>query len=506
MVKTLGTLLDNLAGAVIQGDASLPIQGIESDSRLAAPGVLFVAVVGSGADGHSFLAKAIQQGCEAVVHQKPLTEFLTPDELSKIKVSVQLHSTRSAPALLARALHGCPDEKLITAAVTGTNGKTTVAFLLQEMLGRLQGPCGMLGTICYDDGKESVPAPLTTPGGPIFYHWLNRMVDSGCRSVAMELSSHALDQERCAGLALSVAVMTNIGRDHLDYHSDIPTYVQAKAKIMNYLEQGACVVVNTADDYLAALDTDRNRVLSFDPRPAVRTPGSPDLVLKTADLGLTGTLLELDFQGQSLVLKSPLVGRFNVENLMAAFNTGLALGFDPQNVSAALAGVDQVPGRLERFILPGGGLAVVDYAHTHDALSAVLTACDELSSGRLLVVFGCGGDRDKGKRPLMGEVAALQADGAWITSDNPRTENPAEICADIASGYESTAAKRSASLEVIEDRTEAVWAALEEAGEGDIVIVAGKGHEDYQLVGKMILDLDDRVIIRDWIGAKSSGS
>lgn len=506
MVKKLGKIVDCLPDAKIEGNREVEIDRVEADSRLAALGVLFVAVKGTGGDGHDFLKQAVKQGCVAVVHQDPLHEFLSPQEQSRLEVSVQMPMTRPAPALLARELANRPDEKLITAAVTGTNGKTTVAFLLQEMLSSLEGPCGMLGTICYDDGKESVPAPLTTPGGPVFFQWLQRMVAAGCRSVSMELSSHALDQERTKGLALSVAVMTNIGRDHLDYHTDIPSYVQAKAKIMDYLKPGATLVINTADTLLAELDTGSHPVLSFDPRPNTRTTGSPDLVLTKAELGLTGTHLELDFQGVSHHLKSPLVGRFNVENLMAAFNTGLALGFDPQEVSNALAGINQVPGRLERFILPSGGLAVVDYAHTHDALGAVLTACDELSTGRLQAVFGCGGDRDTGKRPLMGAVSARKADAVWITSDNPRTENPSKICADVAAGYHAVNDPRSILVKVMEDRKEAVIDALSFAEAGDIVIVAGKGHEDYQLVGDKVLDLDDRVIIREWIKGQGSGN
>jgi UDP-N-acetylmuramoyl-L-alanyl-D-glutamate--2,6-diaminopimelate ligase len=505
VVKVLEQLLAHLPGATVQGNPQVKISQVESDSRLAGPGVLFVAVRGTGSDGHHFLGQAVEQGCVAVVHQNPLHEYLTAEQLSRIEASVQLPRTRPAPALLARQLADRPDEKLITAAVTGTNGKTTVAFLLQEMLSHLHGPCGMLGTICYDDGKDSIPAPLTTPGGPVFFTWLGRMVAAGCRSLAMELSSHALDQERCAGLSLSVAVMTNIGRDHLDYHSDIPSYVRAKARIMDYLAQDACLVINAGDDLLSELDTGNHLVLSFDPRPCKRTAKSPDLVLTNAELGLKGTELELDFRGTPYSLKSPLVGRFNVENLMAAFSTGVALGFEPVDVCSALAGINQVPGRLERFLLPGGAMAVVDYAHTHDALQAVLKACDELSSGQLLAVFGCGGDRDKGKRSLMGAVSAADADAVWITSDNPRTEDPSAICEEIAAGYRDVEHPRSTTLKVVEDRTAAVRAALDAATAGDIVVVAGKGHEDYQLVGDKVLELDDRIIIRDWIGEQELG-
>jgi UDP-N-acetylmuramoyl-L-alanyl-D-glutamate--2,6-diaminopimelate ligase len=504
VVKSLEDLIINLPGAECRGDRGLEISTVTADSRQAGPGSVFVAIKGSGGDGHDFLAKALARGCEVLVHQEPLEKYLSGDEMARLKASVKLPQTRPAPALMARELVDRPDTKLMSAAVTGTNGKTTVAFLLREMLGRLHGPCGLLGTICYDDGRESVPASLTTPGGPVFYQWLARMVSNGCRSVAMELSSHALDQERTAGLDLSVAVLTNIGRDHLDYHEDIPQYLAAKARILSLLVTDAPVVINAADEHLASIDTSGHPVFSFDPRPGAGAAGSADLVLTQASLGLSGSRLALDFRGDTHVLESPLVGRFNVENLMAAFNAGVALGFGPQNVCEALSGVDQVPGRLERFILPGGGLAVVDYAHTHDALAAVLNACDELSRGRLSVVFGCGGDRDKGKRPLMGQVAALQADVAWITSDNPRTENPASICREIADGFRSVKDPRAVAVAVIEDRTEAIRAALDDAGEGDVVVVAGKGHEDYQLVGDQVLELDDRQIVRRWIGEKST--
>jgi len=505
-VKTVRELWGNLSPFMeMQGDLDLEISSITADSRLAGPGVLFVAVKGTGGDGHDFLSRALAAGCVAVVHQDPLEKFLAPDQLSLLAVAIRVEYSRAFPALLARELADRPDQNLLAAAVTGTNGKTTVSFLLQEMLNQLAGPCGLIGTICYDDGKESVPAPLTTPGGPVFFHWLKRMTDNNCSSVAMELSSHALDQQRTAGLELAVAVMTNIGRDHLDYHQDIASYVEAKAAIFKLLKPDGKAIINAADDRLLAVDTSGHQAMYFDPRPSLRRPDSCDLSLIHADLELTGTRLKMDYLGRQQILESPLVGRFNVENLMASFCAGVAMGFAEDEVCRALAGVRQVPGRLERFILPSGGLAVVDYAHTHDALEAVLKACDEISTGRLLVVVGCGGDRDKGKRPLMGQVAAARADGVWITSDNPRTEDPAAICEDIVVGYNSLEDIRSMSMDVIEDRTNAIRTALARVGSGDIVVVAGKGHEDYQLVGDLVLPLDDRQIIRDWIGEQEIG-
>ena len=499
MVKKLEELISALPGARMTGDATLSITSVTADSRQAGPGVLFVAVRGTGGDGHRFISQAVAAGCPAVVHEEDLEGHLDAGARASLAASVQLENTRPAPALLARELNDRPDTRLVCAGVTGTNGKTTVSFLLREMLNRLHGPCGLLGTIRYDDGKETEKAPLTTPGGPVFYHWLGKMVGHGCRSAAMEISSHALDQGRTAGLELGVAIMTNLGRDHLDYHRDMADYLRAKARILDLLRPGAAVVLNRADSHLAGLDLGGRPCVGFDARPGSVAAGPRDVVLRAARLGLEGTRLELTHAGRDLTLDSPLVGTFNVENLLAAFAAGVALGHEPFEVAEALAGVRQVPGRLERFLLPSGGMAVVDYAHTHDALEAVLGACDTLSGGRLLAVFGCGGDRDRGKRPLMARAAARHADGVWITSDNPRSEDPAAICEDIAAAYRAVADARADRMEMIEDRREAIENALAAAREGDVVVVAGKGHEDYQIVGDQVLHLDDREIIRHWI-------
>lgn len=507
MTHALQHLISQIPGVALTGDPSLAIGQVSADSRQAGPGVLFVAVRGTDSDGHRFITQAIAAGAEAVV--------VAADYAGEIPAGttvVRCENTRAVPALVARRLHGEPDESLWTVAVTGTNGKTTTAFLLQEMLSKLRGPCGLLGTICYDDGRTVEPAALTTPGGPVFYETLGRMVANGCRSVAMELSSHALDQQRTAGLRLDVAVMTNLGRDHLDYHLDLAEYLAAKARIMDLLRPGpkgqgtglaGALVLNVGDPELAGLATGDHRVIRFTTVTETEA-GAADLRVIRADLELTGTQLVLDWQGQQLQITSPLVGRFNVENLTAALAAGLGLGLAPAECANALAGVSQVPGRLERFILPNGAIAVVDYAHTHDALRAVLTACDELTDRRLLLVFGCGGDRDRGKRALMAEVAALASDRVWITSDNPRSEDPAAICAEIVTGYEATNNPRANGCEVVVDRTAAIEAALAAAASGDIVVIAGKGHEDYQLVGDQVLDLDDRRIVANWVAQQGS--
>lgn len=519
MALTLAALAAELPGAALQDNADRiaaqqNIVTVTTDSRRACPGALFVAVRGTRGDGHDHLADAVARGCRAVVVEDAgAAAAALPAGLTPPLGVIRVPDTRPVPALLARLLHGRPDLRLLLAGVTGTNGKTTVSFLLQKLLEQLHGPCGLLGTIVYESGAESEPAPLTTPDGPLLYHWLDKMVRAGCRSAAMEISSHALDQSRTAGLCLDVAVMTNLGRDHLDYHLTRPAYLAAKARILGLLGAkeprlpGALrgpVVINAGDPDLAGLDTQGRPVVLFTTGQSLADRPA-DLRVTGAELTLQGTSLDLDWRGQTLRLESPLVGRFNVENLAAALAAGLALGFDPAQCALALGQVAQVPGRLERFALPGGALAVVDYAHTHDALAAVLVACDELKQGRLLVVFGCGGDRDQGKRPLMGRVAALGSDAVWITTDNPRSEDPQAICAQIQDGFAAAAAPRCRTCTVTLDRRQAIGQALQDARAGDVVVIAGKGHEDYQLVGSQVLDLDDRAVVRDWIAGRISG-
>ncbi len=503
----VGSLCSGLPGLELTGNSETSITKITADSRLTGPEVLFVAVPGTGRDGHAFVDDVLANGCRALVLQRDRVDQadLVPADFNGTVVLAD--RTRPLPALLGRRLNGDPDMVLWTAGVTGTNGKTTVSFLIREMLNRLHGPCGLLGTITYEDGMTGETAPLTTPPGDVFYGWLGRMVANGCQSVAMELSSHGLDQERTAGLGLDVAVMTNIGRDHLDYHSDTADYLAAKARIMELLRTGTegegtgrpgGLVLNQDDPSLATLVTAGHETVRFSASTTTDAPGA-DLKVRSAVLELDSTRLVLDWRGQQLKIDSPLVGRFNVENLTSALAAGLALGLDPEACAHALGGVPQVPGRLERFVLPNGGLAVVDYAHTHDALTAVLKACDELNDRRLLVVFGCGGDRDTGKRPLMGRVAAQESDQTWITSDNPRSEEPGGICRDIMAGFDEVIEPRAKGRKMVIDRKEAIEAALADAGHGDIVVVAGKGHEDYQLIGGRVVDLDDRVIIMNWI-------
>jgi len=496
----------------IEGDASIPIDTVVLDSREARHGALFVAVAGHTSNGHAYLPAALASGCQAVVVANDYRSAVSLDaEGGHPAAIVSVPDTKSWPARLARQVHQRPEASMLVAGITGTNGKTTVAFLLRSLLGRLAGPCGLLGTIRYETGGTSRPSPLTTPDGPTLYGLLAEMRDHGCRSASLEISSHGLDQERTADLALDVAVLTNLGRDHLDYHRDQADYLRAKIRILELLRPSpvrgkvaGVAVVNAADPAFAGLDVADLVTVRYATDRGQAAPGALDLCVVQSELSMGGSQLVLEHKGQQLELKSHLVGRFNVENLTAALAAGLALGLPAAACCAALGDAPQVPGRLQRLTLPNGALAVVDYAHTPEALAAALTACRELTPGRLGLVFGCGGDRDRGKRPLMGAVAAREADRVWITSDNPRSEEPAAICAAIEAGFAAASSARARKCHTILDRTTAIEAALAEACEGDLVLVAGKGHEDYQLVKDRRLVLDDSVVIRNWIACRES--
>ncbi len=508
MVK-LGTLCERFSELRLDGEADTPVRNVTVDSRRCDPSTLFVAVKGHALDGHRYVPEVVAAGCAAVlVSEAAVGEAAAASGVPVIHVP----DTRSWAARLARELHDQPDESLKVVGITGTNGKTTTAFLTRDLLRGAGLETGLLGTIRYETGARSEPAPLTTPDGPTLYGLLAEMRGHGMGAVAMEISSHALDQFRVADLALDVAVMTNLSRDHLDYHVSLDAYLGAKARLLDLLggerrTKAPGVAVINADEPLfdgLGIGDDRQCLRYAMGR---RTAPMPDADLRLVDSTLRpdGTTLRFDYQGHDLVLNSRLVGRFNVENLTAALAVGLALGLDPDTCVTALSAAEQVPGRIEGFTLPQGASAVVDYAHTPDALAAVLESCREFTPGRLIVVFGCGGDRDRGKRAEMGAVAARLADDTWITSDNPRTEDPSSICDMIYYGFRAETDVRSGACRVEVDRTRAISGALAAAGEGDTVVVAGKGHEDYQIIGDRRLDLDDREIVRQWIGEAAHG-
>ncbi len=486
------------AGAALPPGSDPEVSRVTSDSRSVTPGTAFFAVRGSRQDGHDFAAEAVRRGAAAVVAEREVG--CPPVPLARVA------DARRALALAAARLEGNPGEALSLAGVTGTNGKTTVAWLVDACLRQAGVPSGLVGTVAYRWPGGERPAPHTTPDAVALQALLAEMRRAGARAAVLEVSSHALDQERVAGLPFRVAAFTNLTRDHLDYHGDMERYFQAKRRLFSEgLAAGGVAVVNGDDPFGARL----HRELTAAGRTTWRFgAAAAELRAHEARMGLFGIEASLQTPAGPISLRSPLVGDHNLENLLAAAGTALGLGLSPAAVAADLAASTGAPGRLER-IEAGGVAAFVDYAHTHDALKRVTEALRRLAPRRLVVVFGCGGDRDRGKRPLMGEVAGRAADLAVVTSDNPRGEEPLAIIGEILPGLERAGARRLPEAEarggargyaVVPDRREAIALAIAAAGPGDAVLIAGKGHEDYQITGAERRHFDDREEARRALG------
>jgi UDP-N-acetylmuramoyl-L-alanyl-D-glutamate--2,6-diaminopimelate ligase len=486
------TLLEALPDKTVLGTLPGTVTGIAYDSRKVAAGELFVAIPGFKQDGRRFAGDAVGRGAVAVVAEgaDPLPGGTVP--------RILVPSTREALARLADAYHGHPSRRLTMVAITGTNGKTTTSLLVEALLGAGGRPTGVIGTIQYRVGAEVEAASQTTPEALELQALLARMVRAGVGGAAMEVSSHALALHRVDGIEFDVAVFTNLTQDHLDFHRTLGAYRDAKARLFTLLARSGkpsrAAVVNADDPagaaMLAAAATDaRVRPITFGLR------GASDLRPRRWESGIDGIRLAVSSSRGPVEIVSPLVGEHNVMNLLAAVGVGLALEMEPRQIGERLSRVATVPGRFERVEAGQPFLVVVDYAHTPDALERVLTTARKLvgKGGRLGVVFGCGGDRDRGKRPIMGGIAARLADRAWVTSDNPRTERPEAILAEIETGIPPEAAGRHASMV---DRGRAIEAAVRWAREGDVVVIAGKGHETYQVIGTQALDFDDREVAR----------
>jgi UDP-N-acetylmuramoyl-L-alanyl-D-glutamate--2,6-diaminopimelate ligase len=480
-----------IQGTGARGDlgADPDVAAVTSDSRAVEPGVLFFAVAGTRADGHDFAAEAARRGAVAVVAERPVACPPAPVLLAP--------SSRRALALAAANLAGRPGDALRLAAVTGTNGKTTVTYLVEACLREAGLPAGVLGTVTHRWPGVERPASHTTPDATVVQGLLAEMRRAGARAAVMEVSSHALDQERVAGLRFAAAGFTNLTRDHLDYHGTMEAYFAAKRRLFHeHLAPDGVAVVNARDPFGARLAAELGpgrRAWRYGVR------AEDELRAAAVTAGLDGIAARVTTPAGELALRSPLVGAHNLENLLCAVGLALALGVDLPAIGRALAASRGAPGRLER--VDGRGVAVfVDYAHTDDALSRALEALRAAGPRRLLCVFGCGGDRDRGKRPLMGEVAARGADVAVVTSDNPRTEDPEAIIAEILPGLERAGARRrsieaaaeGAGYLVEPDRRQAIRLAVALARAGDAVLVAGKGHEDYQIVGTEKRHFSDR--------------
>jgi UDP-N-acetylmuramoyl-L-alanyl-D-glutamate--2,6-diaminopimelate ligase len=467
-----------LAG--VRGTLPARVTGIADDSRIVEPGNLFVAVRGWNSDGHDFLAAAEQRGATAAIVEDPQRTSLP---------ALVVREGRRAAAAAASAAYGDPARNLIMVGVTGTNGKTTSTSIMRHLFDSGASRSASIGTLGVLIGSESEILPggggLTTPGPVELQRILRKLVDRGVRTLAMEVSSHSLDQRRIDGLEFDVAVFTNLTRDHLDYHGTMEAYFMAKARLLDYLKNDGTAVINADAREWSALPIAGKR-LTF----AVRA--SADVRADDVRYTPTGSQWMLRTSRGSAATTLPLIGDVNVENALAAAGAATALGQGPQTIAERLKTLPQVAGRLE--IISTRPTVLRDYAHTPDALERTLRTARAFTRGKLIVVFGCGGDRDKGKRPIMGEIAEGGADLAIVTSDNPRTEDPDAIIDDIEAGM------RGANHERIADRHAAIQRALELAEENDIVVLAGKGHETYQVRGTMQYPFDEKEIVKELTG------
>ena len=454
-----------LAGCELTGDTE--VTSLVCDSRQAGPGACFVAIAGTRDDGHRYIPAAVAAGCSAVICQD---HAAAPDVPTAV-----LADTRQAVGPLAQALVGWPARKLITVGVTGTNGKTTVTWLLRRSLEMAGHRAGLLGTIRYETGPRTLAAQTTTPDPIALAEMMAEMVADGRTHLVMEMSSHALDQHRAAGIDFAVGVMTNLTGDHLDYHGTMEEYLSAKLELFRSLAPTAAAIVNRDDpagDVFA--EASAAPITWYGLSPAADVQGR----IERIDIDGTGFAI-VTAAGETPVA-TPLIGRHNVFNCLAAASAAVALGVDLDTVASALADVPHIPGRLERVPTDRDFAVFVDYAHTDDALVNVLSSLRPVTDGRLIVVFGCGGDRDRTKRPRMARAAQTHADRIVITSDNPRTEDAQAIIDEIAAGLDRSGLARS---RIEPDRRTAIAAALDLAEAGDVVLIAGKGHETYQIIG-----------------------
>ncbi|MBK9062017.1 MAG: UDP-N-acetylmuramoyl-L-alanyl-D-glutamate--2,6-diaminopimelate ligase [Acidobacteria bacterium] len=503
------------------------VTSITHDSRAAQPGTLFAAFPGLKVDGRRFVADAVARGAVAALGLAPAPESLAVPYLA-------VENPRRAAGLMAALLAGRPAARLVTAGVTGTSGKTTTAFLVDRLLGARHARRGLFGTIAYRGAggdAAAVPSAHTTPEATELQPMLGALVAGGGTAATLECSSHALVLERLAGCAFDVALFLNLSHEHLDFHANMDDYFEAKARLFGLLKPEGCAVVNLGDQYGRRLASRlvANRTVGFllegeegteQTRPAAlagavalaaAAAGETGLlatVVGRPTLGLTGTHLDVEVNApftfkENLLfsINSPLLGRPNAENLLAAAAAGIALGFTPAEIASSLSSVSVVPGRLERIENSRELTVLVDYAHKPAALEGVLKTVRPLAAaggGRVHVVFGCGGDRDKAKRPVMGRIAAQLADDVVVTSDNPRSENPDTIIAEILGGIPA-----GTDVAAVADRRAAIAEALRRARPGDVVLVAGKGHETEQVIGGVAHPFDDRAALRTLLAGEA---
>jgi UDP-N-acetylmuramoyl-L-alanyl-D-glutamate--2,6-diaminopimelate ligase len=477
-----------------RGNLDQPFSGLAMDSRRVVPGNVFFALPGLRSDGATYADEAIGRGAVAIVC--PRLPVTVPARVTFIQVA----DPRATLARVAQRYFRFPDRELDLIGITGTNGKTTVAHLLKHLLEEPSRRVGLLGTIHYDLGARTVPSFKTTPESLDIHGMLAQMRDAGCRQAVLEVSSHGIDQQRVLGMRFAAAVFTNLTRDHLDFHKTLDAYFEVKSRLFTggVGPVPGLAVVNLDDPRGQGLvaritaEYPSVRVITFGEHPAAQVRA------EALELGFRSSAFRLTWQGASVAIPSPLIGRYNVSNLLAAFATALALGRTPESLVARLASFRGVPGRMERIEVGQGFNVIVDYAHTDDALRNALGMLRAITPGRLLVVFGCGGNRDRSKRPLMVRAVQDFADQAFATADNPRGEGLPRIFDDMRGGV-SDASK----ITWIDDRRRALSLALDMALPGDCLLIAGKGHECYQEFADTVIPFDDRQVLRELIAIKA---
>lgn len=468
------------------GSEETEISGVAIDSRKVTKGGLFVAMKGTQVDGHKFIPKAIELGAAAI-----LCENL-PGNLEEGVAYVVVPDTEDIVGEVATRFYGNPSEKLKLVGVTGTNGKTTIATLLYNMFRKFAHKCGLLSTVCNYIEEEAIPADHTTPDPIELNELLARMVEAGCEYAFMECSSHAIAQKRIGGLKFAGGIFTNLTRDHLDYHKTFENYRNAKKAFFDGLPKSAFAITN-ADDRNGLVMTQNTKAVV----KTYSTRSAADFKARILECHFEGMYLEIDNREVGV----QFIGKFNVSNLLAVYGAAVMLGKHPEDILLVMSTLHSVSGRLEPIRSPEGYTAVVDYAHTPDALENVLNAIHEVLNGKgqVITVCGAGGNRDKGKRPLMAQEAVKQSDKVIFTSDNPRFEEPQDIIDDMLAGLNDHQKRKALT---IVDRKEAIRTACMLAGKGDVVLIAGKGHEDYQEVKGVKHHFDDKEVVKEIMGIK----
>jgi UDP-N-acetylmuramoyl-L-alanyl-D-glutamate--2,6-diaminopimelate ligase len=506
LLERVGSLVSVEPAAPIAPTAARrQVTGVEYDSRQVATGSVFVALKGQRADGTTFAQQAVVKGALAIVSESDPPAGWTGTWL-------KVADARLALAALAATFYGHPSDDLLVVGITGTNGKTTTSYITAAILDEAGVRCGRIGTVTYDVGTEERDAPRTTPEASDVQQLMREMVANGCGACAAEVSSHALVLKRVDFVRFAVGVFTNLTRDHLDFHGDMASYFAAKRRLFELLPSGAAGVVNIDDPYGMELAASLTRKLSYGiDQPADVNPGP-------LDLSLAGTRFEVRTPRGAFEVSSALPGRPNVYNILAAVSVGIALDLPQRAIQQGVRRVAHVPGRFQVVSEPTDDIVVVvDYAHTDDALKNVLETVRPLAKGRLITVFGSGGDRDRTKRPLMGAVAARLSDLVVLTSDNPRSEDPAQIIEEIKRGIVPPSDRpamhqgqvlppiRVTPYLTLVDREAAIDRAIREANPGDVVLLAGKGHEKYQVIGERSLPFDDVAVARAALARRRSG-